>query len=129
MSNFIKDFEAQQKIEKRRWRMTERRDRPYIYVRDTLNPNKRISLKPLRKDNYVDCKKVWENIQLTDEGIWTAIEIQDTRTNAWIKDSDSIIDFLNKKNKASTNKNYFSLFRQLRSKKFPKHIEELVNGC
>ena len=125
MPSCIKDFDAQQKQENHRWRMIERNDRPYIYVRDTFNRSTRISLAPKRKDVYADCKIVWTQIEFIGQKDWEDNFIAENKINAWTEDANAIQEFFKRKNKGSTNKNYLSLFKQLCEKEIPQTYKSI----
>tara|TARA_B100000965_G_scaffold350482_1_gene324394 strand:- start:345 stop:1682 length:1338 start_codon:yes stop_codon:yes gene_type:complete len=108
-----------------RWSMLTRGDSKYIYVRDRDNRNTRISLKPRRIDSDQDCEWVCNKIKIIDQGFWSDDDIQEEELNIWQKDEAAIKGFLQKRNKGSTNKNYFSLLKQLKEKQIKQSYKAI----
>ena len=105
--NFQKDFSY-------RWKLFKRTNSPYIYVRDSFEGEERITLKPLRKDDITNCQTAWNMVQETKDNNWSdKLQIVE-KDSYWKSNEADFTNFLNSKNKESTNIEYFSLWRNLK---------------
>ena len=113
MTSQLDDFLQFQKKYDLRWKLHARNNSPYIYIRDSKDVTKRISLKPLLKNDFQNCEQAWKYVQqLKDKHPEEKIETI-PKDNYWIAQQKNFAEFLAIKNKGSTNKEYLSLYRNL----------------
>lgn len=105
--NFQKNFPY-------RWKLYKRSGSPYIYVRDSFASDERITLKPLRKDDATDCQTAWNMVQETKDKDWPDKLETVKQDSYWVSHEADFTNFLNSRNKGSTNNEYFSLWRNLK---------------
>lgn len=91
-----------QKTHDYRWKLFEKKDRDFIYVRDRDDKNKTYSLTPLTKHSKQDCKQAWADVQNKGEDNWYKNIKEDSN---WSEIKKFILDYLEKSNKGSSNAN------------------------
>ena len=126
MSKPIEKYLDLQKNRSFRWKIWTRSDRANIYVRDSDNRNRRISLKDKKVDNAEDCDFVWQKIISTGMGEWVENNITKRNSFTWECDYEAIAEFLDTNNKGSTNRNYLILLRNLQKENVPRTFKGIL---
>jgi len=102
LRSFLQPFIELQRTHNYRWKLFEKKDRDFIYVRDRDNKNKTYSLTPLVKDSKQDCNQAWVNVQAKGEDDWVENIKQDTN---WSEIKAFVLKYLEQSNKGSSNTN------------------------